>query len=474
MKRFLPLLLLLLGTMCAQAQVRLITQLSYAVDNGSFTDVDVVDGATVSWADVVATLGLPDGLHRLHVRVTDDLGRVGVVSDGYFGTISNTFTGQIRVITQLSYQIDNGLFTDVDVPDGSTVSWADVLQTTGLSDGLHQVRVRGTDDLGRTGVVTAGFFGTISNSFTGYTRVITQLSYQIDNGAFTDVDVPDGATVNWADVLPTTGLPDGLHQVRVRGTDDLGRIGVVTAGFFGTISNNFTGQIRLVTYMDYRLDGGSWTTIDNADAPLVNFAQILATNGLAVGLHSLDLRSADDASRIGQPVRALFIVTSPIVQGQPRTLSAAEFFVNADPGVGSGIAIHLPQDGVWDEGQEQADTVITGLPIGLHRVGFHFRDDVGRWSAAVWDSIVVGPVLVIRPSGNSVILDWQSGPGVTQFKIYRALTSNGTYALIDSTVNTTYTDVGITGSQLKSFYQVRFETNGFSPFRMPDAVPARE
>ena len=382
---------------------------------------------------------------------------------------------QVRLVTQLSYQIDNGSFTDVDVVDGATVNWNSVLSTVGLIDGLHRLHVRVTDDLGRVGVVADGYFGTISNSFTGQTHVITQLAYQIDSGSFTNVDVPDAPSVNWTDVLPTVGLPDGLHRLHIRGTDDLGRTGVVVDGFFGTISNNFTGQTRLVTSMEYRLDGGTYTSVDNADAPIVNFAQLLSTNSLALGLHSLDLRSLDDASRTGQITRALFIVTSPTVAGETRSLQAAEFFVNADPGPGNGINIPLPSDGIWNEGIEDADTVITGLPIGLHRVGFHFRDDLGRWSSTVWDSIVVGPVLVIRPAaGNSVTLDWQSGPGVDQFKIYRSTTPNGTFALLDSTTANTYTDAGIAGSQARNFYYVTFQTNSFSTFRMPDMLPVRE
>ena len=186
MKRFIPAMIAaLVCTLFAQAQVRQVTQVSYAVDNGTYTDVDVVDGAAVDWNSVVATAGLLDGLHRLHVRVTDDVGRVSAISDGFFGTISNNFTGQTHVITQLAYQIDNGAFTDVDVPDGASVIGTDVLPTVGLPDGLHQLRVRGTDDLGRTGVVTAGFFGTISNNFTGQTRLVTFMDYRVDGGSWT-------------------------------------------------------------------------------------------------------------------------------------------------------------------------------------------------------------------------------------------------------------------------------------------------
>lgn len=463
----LPLLLACALPLCAQ--VLQITDIQYQIDGGAFTNVNVPDGATVNWNEVVSTLGLGDGLHRLRVRAVDDLGRIGVVTDGFFSIATTDFAAQRRVITDISYQIDNGGFVNVDVPDGAIVNWADVISTLGLPDGLHRLRVRGTDDLGRTGVVTDGFFAIVTTNFTGQHRVMTSLSYQINDGAFVNVDVPDGAIVNWADVLPTTGLPNGLHRLRVRGTDDLGRTGLVHDGFFATVTNDFTGQTRLVTQMEYRFDDAPFTVVDNADAPLVNFSELLATAGLGIGLHTLDLRGTDDQARTGAVTRAFLIVSSPFVAGQPRTITAAEYFVNVDPGPGNGVPIPLPQDGAYDEGEENVQTVLTTLPIGLHRVGFRTRDDLGRWSQVMADSILVGPILVVRSVGNDIILDWQSGPGVDQFYIYRSAIPTGSFTRIDSTAATTYTDAGIAGSQLKQFYHVTFNTNSLSTYRLPAA-----
>ncbi|MBM3324248.1 MAG: hypothetical protein FJY66_01120 [Calditrichaeota bacterium] len=145
-----------------------------------------------------------------------------------------------------------------------------------------------------------------------------------------------------------------------------------------------------------------------------------------------------------------------------------------DPGPGNGIAIPLPQDSLWDEGEETVQTVISGVPIGLHQVGIRFRDDLGRWSMPILDSLIVGPVVTIRSSGTDVILDWLSGPGVDQFYIYRATIPQGPFAVIDSTASQTYTDVGITTIQTKMFYQVTFSTEGLSSFRLPEGAPVRE
>ena len=302
---------------------------------------------------------------------------------------------------------------------------------------------------------------------------MTQLSYQIDNGAPTNVDVTDSANVHWSNLVATAGLTDGLHRLRVNVTDDLGRTGLLTDGFF-VVSNTAGNGPRLVTQMEYRIDGGAFVPVDNVDQGIVNFNQIIATNSLAIGLHSFDLRSTDDLGRVGQVHRAFLIASSPIVAGQLRTIVGAEYFVNVDPGEGNAVAIPLPNDSTWDQGQEQTTALLTGLPVGMHLVGMRVQNDLGQWSKAVEDTILVGPILVIHLSGSNMVLDWQSGSGVNQFKIYRASTANGSYALLDSTAAQTYTDVNAVNLFNQKFYQVTFETNAFSSFRLPDRVRSTE
>jgi hypothetical protein len=158
---------------------------------------------------------------------------------------------------------------------------------------------------------------------------------------------------------------------------------------------------RLITAIEYWVDANPPTLVDVADTAQVNINEFIGTSGLSVGLHYLYLRTQDDLGRWGVAERRPLIVTSPFVQSVPRELSAAEFFVNADPGEGNAIAIPLPQDGVWDEGEESVETVISGIPIGLHQVGIRFRDDLGRWSKPILDSLIVGPVVTVRSSGHN-------------------------------------------------------------------------
>ncbi|MBK6765261.1 MAG: hypothetical protein IPG71_02790 [bacterium] len=307
-----------------------------------------------------------------------------------------------------------------------------------------------------------GFFSVISNDFSGQTRVISNLEWQIDGGAFTPVDIADAASYTWADVLSTVGLSPGLHRLRVRGIDDAGRVAQVTVGYFAAISNDFSGQTRVTTFSEYRIDGGAYVPLDHADGALVPLNEIISTNALAVGLHSIDFRTTDNANRTGAISRAFFVVTSPVVQGENRTMIAAEVWFDSDPGVGNGIDIPLPQDGVFDEGGEDVLQVFTNQPVGYHTLGFRGQDNTGRWSTTVIDSVLVGPILVISSSGNDAILNWQFPDGIDKYYVYRAANTAGPFSVIDSTTARTYTDTGIFTLQDKGFYYVTFRDDSIS------------
>ena len=454
--------------------IRLVTQFEYQIDGGTWTVVNPADAPSISINELVATAGLGFGLHQLRIRVTDNAAHAGVYTSGYFFIIDPSNPGVTRLVTQFEYQVDNGAWTPVNPPDAPTISINQTVSTAGLTFGLHQLRIRVSDDAGRTGVATNGYFFIIDPTNPGVARLVTTFAYRIDDGAWTVVDPADAAQVNINEVVSTTGLSFGLHKLFLRVNDDAGRTGAATNGYFFILDPVHPSVLRLVTQIQYWFNAQTPTTLDVTDEPSVNFDQIVATATLPIGLNRFNIRAIDDLGRTGAATNASLVVIAPFGPGSPRYLTAAEFFVNVDPGAGNGVPIYLPADGAFDENSEVIDTVLTTLPIGFHRIGFRTRDDLGRWSAPEIDSLLIGPILVIRRAGSNVVLNWQSGPGVNQFKIYRAPIVNGTYALLDSTAGVTYTDAGIIDTQTKQFYRVTFETTGLSPFRMPDLPPLRE
>ena len=358
----------------------------------------------------------------------------------------------------------------VSTPDDS-VNLSFTIPTGSLSPGLYLAFVRCRSNSGVWGAPSPRLLIIALGS--GVARLVTAVEYWFDSNAPTFLDVTDDDSVTFNQILSTASLNPGLHRFYLRCRDDLGRWGAPHVALL-VVTGATPPETRLITVIEYWVDNNPPTLLDVTDLAQVNISELVGTSSLAVGLHYVYMRCRDDLGRWGAAERRPLIVTSPFGISESRELTAAEFFVNVDPGPGNGVSIPLPQDGTWDEGEETVQTVITGIPIGLHQVGIRVQDDAGRWSQPMLDSLIVGPVLTVRTSGNDVILDWLSGSGVEAFHIYRASTPTGSFTEIDSTTAQSYTDYGIISTNDRSFYQVTFSPRTMSNFRLPNRNSANK
>jgi hypothetical protein len=483
MKPMVLLFLLILPISVCFAQTAAITQCEWfaGTDPGPGLGNPISFGSpndTAGLSFAIGTGSMAPGYTSIKLRCRADSIRSGAT--GVWSTITNAFlivspaTGSVRLATQFDYRVDNASWTTVNPSDAAQLGINEMIPTAGLGFGLHRLEIRLYDDLNRLGPITNGYFFTIDPSNPGQIRLITQYDYRIDNGSWSTVNVSDAAQININQLVSTAGLSFGLHRLDLRPSDDRSRIGAITNGYFFIVDPANPSVTRLVTRIQYWFNSDAPTTLDVADSPSVPFSQLLATAALPIGLNRFSIRAIDDLGRTGLITTANLVVTSPFGPGAPRIITAAEFFANVDPGPGNGVSIPLPVDGVFDESQEDVTTVITGLPIGLHLIGFRVRDDAGHWSAAVTDSVLVGPILVVQAVGDDIVLNWDSGPGVNIFRVYRAPSFGGTYALFDSTAAQTYTDVGAVPGANQRFYRVTFETSTVSSYRLPNLPPIRE
>lgn len=391
-----------------------ITQAEYFVDSdpgeGLATAISVPAPASiVSLAWTIPTTGLPSVLQRVMLRVRTDAG-LWSRPTSQFLLITPIYHDPL-LVTQFEWAVDNGSYSLVDVADASIVSFEQLLSTVTLAPGiLHKVNLRVSDNIGRTGPAQIGFLAIAPTHQAP--RLVTQYEYAIDNGTPTAVDVTDGANVNLAQVIETAALtPGSIHRIMFRVTDDLGRV----SSFTNTLLpiQPISDIVHNIVSYEYWIDSNSPTLVDNPDAPFVNISELIASNSLNIGLHHVNFRTTDELGRTGEEHRVPFLVMSPYQPSDPRTLVAAEVFVGNDPGIGNGVNIPLPVDGVWDEGDEPFAHVYTGFDVGYYRIGYRTQDNLGRWSGVEYDSLLVGPLLTVLPSGNDIILNWEFPDGLT-------------------------------------------------------------
>jgi hypothetical protein len=123
-------------------------------------------------------------------------------------------------------------------------------------------------------------------------------------------------------------------------------------------------------------DDGAWGGKDEVAAMDVD------TSLLATGPHRLGVRFQHSNGDWSYTRRTWFrVMGEPILMG-------AEWFIDEDPGLGNGIAILLPVDGLWDEPEEEVETNDIdishlgvngpGDPNG-HTVFVRFFDSDGNW-----------------------------------------------------------------------------------------------
>jgi hypothetical protein len=95
-------------------------------------------------------------------------------------------------------------------------------------------------------------------------------------------------------------------------------------------------------------------------------------------------------------IRVLLLLLLAAATSQAQMLTQAEYFVDADPGVGLATPLLLPPgDTVTDD----FSIPVSGIPAGFHRLGVRTRDANGRWSIAI-----AAPFFVYSPQYQPVLL----------------------------------------------------------------------
>lgn len=454
-----------------------VTHAEYWFDNLAPTLADIADDPEVAYAALIPTAGLStNSAHRFSIRYIGTNGYISNTESRYF-FIHESVPGiwYSRDITHVEYQFDNLPPTLVDIGNNFEIDYYALLPVGGLTPNQnHKFTVRYLDEDGRWSNPEARFFFAIQlDGGTVEYYDITHIEYSFDGVNPVAVDVTDGQSINYSALIASLGLTvNQSHKLSVRYLDSRGYWSNPEARYV-FVHDEIDGTLTLldVAVVEYWIDNGAPLQVDIADAANVNFAA-LVPHFAGPGPHNFYLRYISAEGQPSNTHKLPFFVWTGAGPSLTARLAGAEYFVNVDPGVGNGVPVTFPQDGAWDEGVENSVSVLTGLPVGLHRFGIRFRDEVGNWSLTLADTFVVGPVLVISVSGSDIVLNWTANPDNIPFHIYRAPGTGGAYAEIGTSSTLGYTDVGIVNTQDRQNYYITTTGNGvLSTFRLPPAAP---
>lgn len=420
MKQFVLTLLLLTGWCCSQAQT--ITAAEYFVNidpgAGNGVPITVTPSGTVNFTAAIPTTSLPNGFHIVGIRTKSNSGQWGLYeSRGFY---ISTATISAADIIAAEYFIDgdpgigNGIAT-TPIPNSATVNFVVTVPSTSLTQGFHFLGIRVKNADGQWSLYESrGFY--ISSATTDMGNIVS-VEYFIDTdpgvgNGIAITPITSGNAVSFTTTIPTTSLSAGFHFLGIRTKDNNGHWGLYESrGFYiSTATTNVTDITAAEYFVDSDPGVGNATAITPvSNGSTVNLVASIPTNTLAAGFHFVAIRTKDADGHWGlYESRGFYISTA---SNNMPDMTAAEYFIDTDPGVGNATAITITPGQTFTAALPLLVPVSTSQ--GTHFIAMRFKDADGKWGLFDFDTITVsgtipvtGLTLQAQKWQDKVALNW--------------------------------------------------------------------
>lgn len=232
----------------------------------------------------------------------------------------------------------------------------------------------------------------------GQSQSFNRLEYFIDTdpgfGNATSVNIAGGTTINQTFNVDLQNVNNGLHilYVRARDTDNnwsqLQRVPFIRYDGMGLVSNNRIVQAEY--FIDTDPGFGSANAFSFTSGATIDLSQTIDLQAIANGLHILYIRVKDQLGRWSLLQAAPFIRLEGV--GGNTRFVALEYFIDDDPGFGSGIAIPFSEGNTINVNQ---NINLSSISNGVHNLYIRAKDNLGRWS-------LLASSLFVKTEGNGL------------------------------------------------------------------------
>lgn len=236
-------------------------------------------------------------------------------------------------------------------------------------------------------------------------------------GLANPLTVPEGATSSSTHNIDAAALSAGFHRLNVRYHDSNGTWGLVQGRMF------FVSDVPLgipatdIAAAEYFIDTdpgpGEGIAVAVPSGSTSTSAFTVDALALDPGFHKLGVRYMNAQGIWGISQGRSFFVTDPVdVAGPAAAISAAEYFIDTDPGPGAGVAISVPSGNT----SNSAFTInALALPTGFHTLNVRYLSENG-WGIAVGRLFFMSEPLTgpgPAPSIMAAEYFFDTDPGVT-------------------------------------------------------------
>jgi len=404
--------------------------LTFSADDREATFECSLNGASfAACASPVAYANLADGPNEFRVRAIDPHGNADPTPATHSWLVAvppeTTITGgppdpTSSTSASLSFSADEPATFECALDAGQWEACSSPIELTGLAEGEHTLRVRGTDAAGNTDPDPARYAWTVDTTAPIVTITAGPPDLTNDTGAKFDFRADEPAelecrldTGDWtACTSPREyrDLADGRHTFEVRATDGAGNIGdaatyawtidttaptvTITAGppaLTNATTASFDFEANEPAELECRLDAGAWTACASPyelAGPLVD------------GDHELHVRATDTAGNTGDEATYAWTIDTiaprTTIESGPRQASnstAASFAFTTDETASFECRLDTGDWTACTSPQGYAD-----LAEGLHAFDVRASDRAGNLGDAAsssWRIDTAAPVTTI-------------------------------------------------------------------------------
>ena len=324
----------------------------------------------------------------------------------------------------------NGIAINVPAP-ATDVSLQFTVPTASLTRGFHLLGVRSRDAGSRWGLLEARTFYVMD--LPADASAITGAEYFIDQdpgvGAGTPISFAAGNTPTIGTTINTTGLTNGFHLLAIRTRNADGHWSLFESRGFYVLATPVDASAIVAAEYFVDVDPGVGNAIPLAvgsSGNTVNFTVSLPTSALAPGLHLLGIRTRNATGNWSHFESRMFFICS--LSADMAAITAAEYFIDSDPGVGNGSPLTVTTPGTTVN-QNFVVNVPPGIPAGTHILAVRTRDAGGIWGHFELSNFTVSGALPLdwlsftgQKNSSGVELQWTTANEVntSHFEIERS------------------------------------------------------
>lgn len=307
------------------------------------------------------------------------------------------------------FDTDQGVGMGTPITTGApapSVVFSTSISIASLDPGFHSLAIRARDANGKWGLMERSTVY-ISSGASNVTPIVAAEFFfdhdpGVGNGTGLGVSMP-GNIVQFSAVIPTASLQPGFHHLVIRTKNNSGQWGFFESRGFYIFSQPVA--VQPVTAAEYFIDNdpgpGNGTAVNiGGSGNTVSFLASVPTTTLTGGFHTISIRAKTADGRWGlMDTRGFYIHP---VRGNMSPVTAAEYFLDADPGTGNGSPLTITTPGNTVS-QNFLINIPVSTPTGQHRLVIRVRDAAGNWG--LYEQVE------INVSGFPLPLNWVAFTG---------------------------------------------------------------